>query len=131
MWEARFKTPFLLLKNMELIALLSSGKGTWTEVSRIIEQGDWEKIILIGDEFSRKFTPKKQFEFVQVNLRNDIISLRDEISSKLKGKIDGLEVALSISSGIGIEHSALISAILNIPLGIRLVSLSDEKLVEL
>ena len=116
---------------MELIALLSSGKGTWTEVSKIIEQGNWEKIILIGDEFSRKFTPKKRFEFVQVDLRKDIISLRDDISSKLKGKIDGLEVALSISSGIGIEHSALISAILNIPLGIRLVSISDEKLIEL
>jgi len=116
---------------MELIALLSSGKGTWIEVGKIIEQGDWEKIILIGDEFSRKFTPKKQAEFIQVDFRKDIISLRDEISSKLKGKIGGLEVALSISSGIGIEHSALISAVLNIPLGIRLVSLSNEKLAEL
>lgn len=116
---------------MELVALLSSGKGTWIEIGKIIEQGEWEKIIIIGDEFAKKFSSRKKFEFVQVDLGQDIIYLRDEISSKLKGKIDGLEVALGISSGTGKEHSALISALLNIPLGIRLVSLSKEKLVEL
>ncbi len=116
---------------MELIALLSSGKGTWLEVGKIIEKGNWEKIMLVGDEFSKKFTSEKKFEFVQVDLREDIVSIRDDISSKLKGKIKDLEVALSISSGTGKEHIALISALLNMPLGIKLVSLSKGELVEL
>lgn len=116
---------------MELIALLSSGKGSWTEVNKIMDKCDWEKVILIGNEFAKKFESKKQFEFIEVNLRGDIISLRDEISEKLKGKIKGLEVGLCISSGTGQEHTALISALLNIPLGIKLVGLLKEELVEL
>ena len=30
---------------MELVALLSTGKGTWAQVSGLITHGDWEKII--------------------------------------------------------------------------------------
>ncbi len=111
---------------MELIALLSTGKGSWNEVNSLIENGEWDKIILVGNEFARKFNSRKKAEFIQINLDKDVESLKSELHSVLKQKIDGVEVALNISSGTGKEHVALISALLNVPVGIKFVSF-DEK----
>lgn len=116
---------------MELIALLSSGKGTWGQVSGLIKYGEWDKVTLIGDEFAKQFTSEKSFEFVQVDLGKKIKDLKDEILEKLKGKIDGTEVALSIASGDGKEHMALISALINLPVGIRFAALTKDGIIDL
>lgn len=116
---------------MELVALLSSGKGTWGQVSGLMKHGEWDKIIVIGDEFGSGFTHEKKFEFVKVDLKSKIKDLRDELSKKLKGKIDGTEVALSIASGEGKEHMAIISALINLPVGIRFAALTKEGVIDL
>ena len=119
---------------MELIALLSSGKETWAQVAGLIKHGDWEKIILIGDDFSSKFEirDKKDItEFIKVDLKSRIKDLRDELLQKLKGKIQGTEVALSIASGDGKEHMALISALINSPVGIRFAALTKDGVIDL
>ena len=116
---------------MELIALLSSGKGSWAQVAGLIKYGEWDKIVLIGDDFAKQFTADKKFEFVKVDLNKKIKELRDEISKNLKGKFDGTEVALSIASGDGKEHMALISALINLPVGIRFAALTKEGVIDL
>jgi hypothetical protein len=116
---------------MELIALLSSGKGTWAQVSGLIKYGEWDKIILLGDEFAKQFTTEKPFEFIRIDLNKKLKDLRDEFSQKLKGKINGTEVALSIASGDGKEHMALISALLTLPVGIRFAALTKDGVVDL
>src|SRR3989338_6954812 len=116
---------------MELIALLSSGKGSWAQVSGLIKYGEWDKIVLIGNDFAKQFTADKKFEFVKVDLNKKIKELRDEISKNLKGKFDGTEVALSIASGDGKEHMALISALINLPVGIRFAALTKEGVIDL
>lgn len=119
---------------MEFIALLSSGEGSWAQVSGLIKYGDWEKIILLGDDFSSKFqvTEKKEItEFIKVDLNKKLKDLKDEFSKKLKGKIDGTEVALSIASGDGKEHMALISALINSPVGIRFAALTKDGVIDL
>lgn len=116
---------------MELIALLSSGKGTWAQVSGLIKYGEWDKIILLGDEFARQFTSEKKFEFIRIDLNKKLKELRDEFQQKLKGKISGTEVALSIASGEGKEHMALISALINLPVGIRFAALTKEGVIDL
>ena|SRR3989344_3388706 len=116
---------------MELVALLSSGKGSWAQVSGLIKYGEWDKIILLGGEFAKQFTSEKKFEFLQVNMDKKILELRDEISMNLKGKINGTEVALSIASGEGKEHMALISALINLPVGIRFAALTKEGVIDL
>jgi len=116
---------------MELIALLSTGEGTWAQVSGLIKFGEWEKIILIGNEFASKFTCEKPHEFIKVDTNKRIKELRDEISEKLKDKISGMEVALSIASGDGKEHMALISALINVPVGIRFAALTKEGVIDL
>ena len=117
---------------MELLALLSSGKGTWAQVSGLMNHGEWDKVILLGDDFAKKnFSHAKKFEFIQVDLTKQIKDLREELKTKLKGKIDGTEVALSVASGNGKEHMALISALINLPVGIRFAVLTQEGIIDL
>ncbi|MFH1326765.1 MAG: hypothetical protein ABIH59_01400 [archaeon] len=116
---------------MELVALLSSGKGTWAQISGLMKYGEWEKIILLGDDFSKKFTHEKPFEFIKVDLDKKIKDLRNEFSEKLKGKFEGMEVALSLASGDGKEHMALVSALINLPMGVRFAALTKEGVIDL
>jgi len=113
---------------MELVALVSSGKGSWGQIAGVISRGDWENIILIGNDFAKKFNVEKDFEFVEVT-STTLTDLRDEIMKKLKGKINGTEVALSIASGDGKEHMALISALISLPVGIRFTALTKEGII--
>jgi len=116
---------------MELVALLSSGKGTWAQISGLMSHGEWDKVILIGDEFASSFTHQKNFEFVKVNLNGKLKELKDELSVKLKNKFDGMEVALSIASGDGKEHMALVSALINLPVGVRFAALTKDGIIDL
>ena len=113
---------------MELVALLSSGKGTWTQVAGVINHGEWDRIILIGDNFAKQFTSEKDFEFIEVN-SSSILDIKEEVLKKLKGKIKGTEVALSIASGTGKEHMGVISALLSLPVGIRFTALTKDGII--
>ena len=116
---------------MELIALLSSGKGTWGQVSGLMKQGEWDKIILLGDSFAKDFTLDVEFEFIQIDTNKRLVDLKTEILEKLKPKLDGMEVALTIASGSGKEHMALISALISAPMGIRFVALTKDGIIYL
>ncbi|HLC78051.1 MAG TPA: hypothetical protein VJH92_02915 [Candidatus Nanoarchaeia archaeon] len=116
---------------MELVALLSSGQGSWAQISGLMKYGEWDKIILVGGDFAKTFTHEKEFEFIKVDLSKRIIELRDELRDKLKGRINGTEVALSVASGEGKEHMALISALINLPVGIRFAALTKDGVIDL
>lgn len=58
-----------------------------------------------------------------------LAQLKNEISKKIAGKISGLEVSLSIASGSGKEHMALLSSLLSIPVGVRFTALTKEGVV--
>ena len=113
---------------MELIALLSTGKGTWGQVAGVINKGEWDNIILLGNDFASRFTSEKDFEFIEIK-GGTLLDIKDEVMKKLKGKVKGTEVALSIASGDGKEHMGIISAILSLPAGIRFTALTKEGLV--
>ena len=113
---------------MELIALLSSGKGTWGHVAGLL-RGEWDKVILIGDNYARDFDPGREAEFVSINADAPLRELKEEISKKLKDRISGMEVALSIASGTGKEHMAIISALIDMPVGIKFTALTKEGII--
>ncbi len=117
---------------MELVALLSSGKGTWSQVAGLLKQGNWDSAILIGDDFAKKFSLPQNTaaEFIEITSQR-LVELKEEIQKKLQGKIKGTEVALSIASGDGKEHMALISALLSLPVGIRFTALTKEGVIML
>jgi hypothetical protein len=116
----------------ELVALLSTGEGTWSQVAGIIKQGEWDNVILVGNEFAKKFMvdPKTPHDFIEIKSQR-LIEMRDELREKLHGKIKGTEVALSIASGDGREHMALISALLSLPVGVRFTALTRDGIVSL
>ncbi len=116
---------------MELVALLSTGKGSWAQVSGLMKHGEWDKIILLGDDFAKDFKHEKKFEFIKIDLSQKIKDLQQDLKSKLKGKFAGTEVALTIASGDGKEHMALISALINLPVGIRFAALTKEGVIDL
>jgi len=116
---------------MELVALLSSGKGTWAQVAGVIKREDWSKVFLLGDSFASGFQTDKPSEFIKIDLTKSTNEIKAQIKEKLKGKLEGLEVALTIASGSGREHMALISALIEHPAGIKFVILTKDGLVYL
>jgi hypothetical protein len=115
---------------MELIALLSTGKGTWGQISGLIQKGEWEKVIVVGPAFAKEFMVQgESFDFIEFDPNKNLIQLKKEFELKLKGKFNNLEVALSIASGNGKEHMALQSALLSLPVGVRFTALTKEGVV--
>jgi len=119
---------------MELVALLSAGKGTWGQVAGLVKRGEWEKIIFITPLFFKskvgEFDFSRDAEVISVDFDAGIKEAISEIKTKMKGKIQGCEVALSIASGEGKEHMAIISALLQLPVGIRFVALTQDGIQE-
>ena len=109
--------------------MLGAGKGTWGQVAGLINRGEWDKIILIGSDFAEKFTTDKPHEFIKFSPEKSIIEIKDDLQNKLKDKFAGTEVALSIESGEGREHMALISALLSIPVGVRFTALTKDGII--
>ncbi len=115
----------------ELIACLSTGKGTWGHVSRLIQEGEWEKVYLITNDFGKEnFSAEEDTEFIVIDPNQGLTELRDQIHSLLKEKIKGAEVGLNIISGTGKEHLALVSAILKLGVGVRFVALTKDGVKE-
>jgi hypothetical protein len=116
---------------MKLIAMLSTGKGSWGHVAKLIETGSWDDVILITNDFGKeKFTLAKG-EMIVINNRMGIQELRDDIIKKLEGKLNDTEVAVNVISGDGKEHMALISALLKSGVGIKLMALTTEGVKEI
>ncbi len=115
-----------------LIACLSTGKGTWGHVSRLIAESSWDKVFLITNEFGKEnFSASNNTELILINQKQGIKELAAEIESKLKSKIKDPEVALNLVSGTGKEHTAILSAVLKLGLGIRLVALTQQGMEEI
>jgi len=115
-----------------LVACLSTGKGTWGHVNRLIEEESWDKVILITNDYGKEnFNKKDNIELISVNMGAGIRELSQEIQGILKDKVTDLEVAVNFVSGTGKEHMALISALLKLGLGIKLVALTKEGIKEL
>ncbi len=119
---------------MELIVLLSSGKGTWGQVAGLVNRGKWDKVIFIVNDFFKEMVKKFDFgqkgELIFVDFNKAIKEAIPIIKEKLKDKISGTEIALSIASGNGKEHMTLISSLLQIPTGIKFVALVQEGIIE-
>lgn len=115
---------------MELVALLSTGKGTWGQISGLIKKGEWEKIIVLGPPFAKEFTVHGEaFDFIEYDPNKSLVQLKKDLTKKLQGKFNNLEVALSIASGNGKEHMAIQSALLSLPVGVRFTALTKDGVI--
>lgn len=114
-----------------LIACLSSGKGTWAHVDKLINDQEWDSIFLITNDFGvQNFKPEKQVNYILINPDKFLSKIVEDIKNQLQGKIKDLEVAVNLISGTGKEHMAIISALTKLGLGIRLIALTPDGIKE-
>jgi hypothetical protein len=106
-----------------LVAILGVGKGTWGHVARLIAEEEWDKIVLISNDWVKEnFKPAKDCEWILINPRAGFDVIKTEITDKLP---EG-ETAVSIISGTGKEHIALLAALKEKSSNYSLVILTGE-----
>ncbi len=114
-----------------LLACLSTGKGTWSEVTKLMQAQPWTAVYLLTNQFGKdNFTvPPGNVELLVLNSDADSVEmLVDQIKKQLQGKISDFEVALNIVSGSGKEHMALLEAVLEMGLNFRLVTVVHNQM---
>jgi len=115
-----------------LVACLSTGKGTWSTVAKLIDSADWEKIVLITPFAKDRFKAgTNKVEVIQFNERMELDDLIKFLANELAKRIVGIEVAVNLTSGSGYEHMALLSALIKLGVGIRFVIPHEEGVKEL
>jgi hypothetical protein len=84
------------------------GKGTWGHVARLISGEEWKNILLVSNDWVKEnFNPSKECDWVLVNNRAGFENIKDTIKEKLP---EGA-LAVSMVSGSGKEHIALLAAL--------------------
>ncbi len=115
----------------DLVACLSTGKGTWVEVAKLINNEKWDSVYLVTNDFGKeKFSADKEVKFVLVDVNKGMEAMKNTIVEALKEKVSG-DVAVNFVSGSGKEHMALFSALMTMGVGIRIVAAADSEVKEL
>lgn len=110
-----------------LIACLSTGKGTWTHVQKLINSGKFENIILVCNQWTKEnYQNEKGADMIVVDGFKGVEENIAILEPALKEKVKDTEVGLNMVSGNGVEHMALLSTLLKLGLGIRLVVADEE-----
>lgn len=115
-----------------LIACLSSGKGTWSEVHKLIQSQHWSKVFLITNDFGKeKFSWNATVKPILINSFQETPLIVEQIRKQLQGQIIDFEVALNLASGSGNEHMAVVEAILELGLNFRLITIKNSQVESL
>lgn len=117
----------------ELIAMITTGKGTWGHVSRLIQDVEWEKIYLVTNEFGKEnFSSPKPAELIMVDEQRGLEEIKKDFKSQFETKLKPFnEIALNIVSGSGKEHMALLAALLELGIGVKFIALTKDGVKEL
>jgi hypothetical protein len=115
----------------DLIAVLSTGKGTWGHVNGLINGEEWDKIYLLTNDFGKDtFKANDKTELIVLNFNGKVEDLAKEMEEKLKDNVSG-EVGVNFISGAGKEHMALVSALMKLGIGFRLMVSAMDGVKEL
>ena len=105
------------------IATLGVGKGTWGHVSRIVSEQEFDKVVLVSTEWVKEnFKLPKEVEWILINNRAGFDIIKEEIKSKLPQG----ELVVSIVSGSGKEHTAMLVALKEAKRDFKLVILTGD-----
>ena len=115
----------------ELFICAGTSQGTWMYLNDLIASEPWEKIFVVTTSFGTEhFKPAKQVEFVVI----DEGMLLPEIVASIKRQLDrklGIDAAVNLISGSGKMHMAVLSALMQLGISIRLVALTPEGVKEI
>ena len=112
---------------MEFVACVGSDEHNWGQITALLNRLEYEKTVLVVDALASGYPTNDKCTIIKVDMSQPLLSLQKEIQEKLRKCIGGeFEVALSLASGAGKEHMAVLSALLNIPVGVKLVVYTKE-----
>ena len=107
-----------------LITFVSTGKGTWGHVGRILNE-EWDNTVIITNEFGReKFEGKPNTEWIVLSTRG-LKDMANEIKEGLTG-LDLSNVYVNIVSGSGKEHMALLKVLHDMKVDYKLAALTTD-----
>ena len=89
---------------------------------------EWSRIILVGEDFTAKFSHEKKFDFVLVNESLSVRDISNIIDSGL-GNLGFDDVAVNLVSGSGILHMAILIAVLRKGCGLRFVTVDENSVI--
>lgn len=112
---------------MDFVAFIGEDKESWGQIKGIANRIECDRTILIVNKKVAGFPVDSKTEIIKVNSDKPLVELKDEIKTALKAKLGKeFDAAVSLASGNGKEHMALISALLGVPIGIRLVVFTQK-----
>lgn len=116
---------------VSLIALLSSGKGTWAQVNSLISSTNFSRIYFICNDYAFKNFEVKNQKVVKLLFDDKKpIETMNKLSKFFKADVKDFEVAVNLSSGTGTEHMVVLSSILKAGLGLRFVDFQNNDFIE-
>jgi len=111
---------------MEFVAFVGNDKENWGQITALLNRLEYEKAIIVKSS-KEEFPVNEKCKVIEINSDKSLIELKESILGKIKSLLSGdFEVALSLASGNGKEHMALLSALLNVPVGVRIVVYTKE-----
>lgn len=112
---------------MEFVAFVGKDTENWGQITALMNRIECEKIIFVQDRDSPDFPINDKCTVIRVDSKVPLVELKEDIKIKLKPLLSGdFEVAVSLASGSGKEHMAFISALVNIPVGIKIAAFTKE-----
>jgi hypothetical protein len=116
----------------DLIACLSASEKGRVHVQKLVDGKDWANIFLVTTPDSKSnFKCAKKVSYVIIDEKASASDIIKQIQSQLNGKLNDLEVALNLVCGTGKEHMALISALIKLGMGIRLMAVTKDGVCEI
>lgn len=112
---------------MEFVAYIGADKENWGQIVALLNRLDYEKAILVKNRAAEPFPTNEKCLLIEVDAQRPMSELKKEILENTKHALSGdFEVSLSLASGSGKEHMALLGALLSIPVGVRVVAYTKE-----
>jgi len=119
-----------------LITCLGHDKERWHVIERIISSQLFDIIYIVTDIFGKDnfiINPPSSvtISYILVDFSDSVEKINEELSAALKrafgkDKIVDLEIAINITSGDGRLHSALISAVMKLGYGLRIIEVDKD-----
>ncbi len=112
---------------MNLVACVGADKENWGQITALMNHMECEQIVLVMNSNASNFPTNEKCRVISLESTTPLITLKRSLIEQLRPVIGKeFEVALSLASGTGKEHMALVAALLNIPVGIRLVVFTKQ-----
>jgi hypothetical protein len=112
---------------MNLVAFLGTDTENLGQITALINKGKWDKVFLLKNKSTQDITTSKSCTSIKIDTSLPLFQLKDLMQQSLKPHLgNDFEVALSLASGTGKEHMALLSALLSIPVGIKITAFTKK-----